>query len=130
MTLAVAVAPAGEAPKPPMDEDDDGVTPPVPAEPAKDPALEAKKARLVVFGDSDFATNAQIASADNATLINDTFNWLAARQQALGIAAKAPEQVRLSLSGGQLSGIFWTVVALLPLASIVAGIAVYLRRRR
>jgi ABC-type uncharacterized transport system involved in gliding motility auxiliary subunit len=131
VTLAVAVEPAGEAPKPPApEEDDDAIAPPKPAEPAKDPAAEAKKARLVVFGDSDFATNAQIASAGNATLLNDTFNWLVARQQALGIAAKTPEQVRLSLTSGQLSGIFWTVIGLLPLASVVAGVAVYLRRRR
>ena len=129
VTLAVAVEPAGEAPKPPVEEDEEAAAPPKPAEPAKD-ADAAPKPRLVVFGDSDFASNAQIANAGNATLIADTFNWLVQRQQALGIAAKTPEQVRLTLSGGQLSGIFWTVVGLLPLASVVAGVAVYLRRRR
>jgi len=129
VTLAVAVEPAGEAPKPPVEEDEEAAAPPKPAEPAKD-ADAAPKPRIVVFGDSDFASNAQIANAGNATLIADTFNWLVQRQQALGIAAKTPEQVRLTLSGGQLSGIFWTVVGLLPLASVVAGVAVYLRRRR
>jgi hypothetical protein len=84
----------------------------------------------VVFGDSDFASNSQIANAGNATLVADTFNWLVARQQALGIAPKTPEQVRLTLAGGQLSAIFWFVVGVLPLLSIVAGVAVFLRRRR
>jgi ABC-type uncharacterized transport system involved in gliding motility auxiliary subunit len=131
VTLAVAVEPAGEPPPPDAGEDEEAAPPPVePAATATDAAAALPKPRLVVFGDSDFATNAQIANAGNATLVADTFNWLVARQQALGIAAKTPEQVRLTLTGGQLSGIFWTVVAILPLASVVAGVAVYLRRRR
>ena len=98
------------------------------ATPADAPAVP--KPRLIVFGDSDFASNSQIANAGNATLLADTFNWLVARQQALGIAAKTPEQVRLTLGAGQLSAIFWFVVGILPLVSVVAGVAVYLRRRR
>jgi gliding motility-associatede transport system auxiliary component len=86
--------------------------------------------RLVVFGDSDFATNAQLGNAGNGTLLADTVNWLAAREQALGIAAKTPEQVRLNLTGAQISGIFWIAVGLLPLIAVSLGIAVYLRRRR
>ncbi len=128
VTLAVVVEPAGEAPKPADDEEEETTVPPKPAPAAE--TVAAPKPRLVVFGDSDFATNAQLANAGNATLVADTFNWLVARQQALGIAAKTPEQVRLTLTGGQLSGIFWTVVGLLPLVSVVGGVAVYLRRRR
>ena len=102
------------------------------------PAAAAPKAaapaapamRLVVFGDSDFATNAQLGNAGNGTLLADTVNWLAEREQALGIAAKTPEQVRLNLTGAQISGLFWIAVGLLPLIAVSLGIAVYLRRRR
>jgi len=94
------------------------------------PAASAAKMRLVVFGDSDFASNAQLANAGNATLLADTMNWLVERKQLLGIAAKTPEQIRLNLTGGQLSLIFWTVMLILPAGAVAAGISVYLRRRR
>jgi ABC-type uncharacterized transport system involved in gliding motility auxiliary subunit len=98
--------------------------PAAPAEPA------APRLRLVVIGDSDFATNAQLANAGNPTLLANTVNWLVERQQALGIPPKAPEEVRLTLSASQLSTIFWLVAAVLPLAAVTAGVGVYLRRRR
>lgn len=124
VSLAVVVA----SPPQPSPE-----TPPGDAAPAQEspaPPTPAAAMRLVVFGDSDFATNAQLANAGNGTLLADTVNWLAAREQALGIAAKTPEQVRLNLTGAQISGIFWIAVGVLPLLAVSAGIAVYLRRRR
>jgi ABC-type uncharacterized transport system involved in gliding motility auxiliary subunit len=134
VTLAVVVEPVEDAAKDdaaPHDEelDEETTKPPQPTPTPADTAA-IPKPRLVVFGDSDFASNSQIANAGNATLVADTFNWLVARQQALGIAPKTPEQVRLTLAGGQLSAIFWFVVGVLPLLSIVAGVAVFLRRRR
>jgi ABC-type uncharacterized transport system involved in gliding motility auxiliary subunit len=86
-------------------------------------------ARMVVVGDTDFATDALLASGGNSVLVNDLFNWLLAREQLLGIPAKKTEQVKLSLTGAQLSTIY-LLVALLPLAAIAAGVAVYLKRRR
>jgi ABC-type uncharacterized transport system involved in gliding motility auxiliary subunit len=131
VTLGVAVAPAGaEKPKPEMEEEDlDAPKPPKPAPLPEGSPLA--KTRLVVFGDSDFASNADIGNGSgNATLVADTMNWLVERPQLLGIAAKSPEQVRLTLSQGQLSLIFWLVVAVMPLASVATGVSVYLRRRR
>ena len=133
VTLAVVVEPEDQAAKAALEESADELepeTPPAAPVATPDAAPAVPKPRLVVFGDSDFASNSQIANAGNATLLADTFNWLVARQQALGIAAKTPEQVRLTLAGGQLSGIFWFVVGFLPLLGVVAGVAVYLRRRR
>src|SRR4029078_1302754 len=39
-------------------------------------ALEAGKGRMVVYGDSDFATNAQLDQPGNANLIANTLNWM------------------------------------------------------
>ena len=86
--------------------------------------------RLVVFGDSDWARDAQLGNAGNATLFADTFNWLVERPQLLGIAAKAPESSRLNLSLGELRTVFAVVLGGMPLAAIVAGVWTYLRRRR
>ncbi|MGE5234354.1 MAG: GldG family protein [Acidobacteriota bacterium] len=127
VSLAVAVQPVEKADeKKPEAAGADAK--PAAATPA--PAAAAAKMRLVVFGDSDFASNAQLANAGNATLLADTMNWLVERKQLLGIAAKTPEQIRLNLTAGQLSLIFWTVLLILPAGAVAAGISVYLRRRR
>lgn len=86
--------------------------------------------RLVVFGDSDFARNGQLANVGNPTLAANTFNWLLERQQLLGIGPKQPEQVRLTLTPDQLAAITWSTLAGMPGLAIVAGVLVWRRRRR
>lgn len=93
-------------------------------------ASSASGGRLVVVGDSDLLTNGQIANAGNPTFALNAINWLVERQQLLGIAPKKPEQVRLTLTRGQLQRLFWLVIAGLPLAAVAAGAVVYVRRRR
>ena len=95
------------------------------AAPDKPPA-----GRMVVYGDSDFATNGQLDQPGNATLIANTLNWMVQRETHLGIAPKEPEQVRLSLAPQQRRQIFWLVVAGIPAATLIAGIAINMRRRR
>lgn len=100
------------------------------SEPASMEPEDAPAWRLVVVGDSDFATNALLASAGNPTLVANAFNWLLERENLLGIGPKKPEQVRLSLTPGQLSGITWGVLAGLPALAIAAGVLVWWKRRR
>lgn len=97
---------------------------------AADDGTAARGFRLVVYGDSDWARDAQLPNAGNATLFADTFNWLVERPQMLGIAAKTPEASRLNLSVGELRTLFAVVLGGMPLAAIVAGVWTYLRRRR
>jgi ABC-type uncharacterized transport system involved in gliding motility auxiliary subunit len=86
--------------------------------------------RLVVFGDSDFALNAQLASVGNPTLLLNALNWLVERENLLAIPAKKADQIQLNLTRRDLSTIYLIVLVALPLASLSAGVAVYLRRRR
>lgn len=86
--------------------------------------------RLVVFGDSDFITNAQLANAGNPTLLLNTLNWLVEREKLLGIPPKKAEQVRLNLTRGQLSGVYWSSLILLPGLGGLLGLMVYFKRRR
>lgn len=87
-------------------------------------------ARLVVFGDSDFASNGQLPNVGNAELLVNTMNWLVERETLLGIPPKEPEQVRLSLTGSELRLVSWLVFAILPGLAVVSGVLVYFRRRR
>ncbi|MCL4838919.1 MAG: Gldg family protein [Thermoanaerobaculia bacterium] len=86
--------------------------------------------RLVVFGDADFATNAQLASAGNPTLLANTMNWLVERPQLLGIGPKRPEQVRLSLTASQIRWVSFWVLLGLPGLAVAAGVWMHFRRRR
>jgi len=92
--------------------------------------LAATPGRLVVFGDADFVTNGQITQAGNATLVANTLNWLVERESHLGIPPKEPEQVRLTLTPQQQRLFFWLVIVGLPGGSLIAGVMVYVRRRR
>lgn len=130
--VAVAIAAKQEKAKPALEEEElDAAEPSEGASPASAAASEPKPGwRLVVVGDSDFLRNGTLASVGNPTLASNAFNWLLERQKLIGIGPKKPEQVRLTLTPGQLSAVTWLSLAGLPLVAIVAGVAVYFRRRR
>jgi ABC-type uncharacterized transport system involved in gliding motility auxiliary subunit len=86
--------------------------------------------RLVVVGDSDFATNSQMQNVPNATFLANALNWLVERETLVGIPPKEPEHVRLGLTSGELSRLVWLVLLGLPGLTILAGLIVFLKRRR
>jgi ABC-type uncharacterized transport system involved in gliding motility auxiliary subunit len=96
-----------------------------------DPAPAGRKGlRMVVFGDSDFATNQLLeANVANSVMLSNTLNWLVEREALLGIPPKKTEQVRLTLTGDEFRNV-WLLAALLPVLSVVMGAAVFFRRRR
>jgi ABC-type uncharacterized transport system involved in gliding motility auxiliary subunit len=86
--------------------------------------------RLVVYGDSDFATNQLLeANSPNAVLLANTVNWLVEREALLDIPAKKTEQVRLTLTRDEIRNIY-LLAGVLPLLAVGLGVAVFMRRRR
>lgn len=90
----------------------------------------SQQMRLVVIGDSDLATNAQLQNMPNATLVANALNWLVDRESLVAISPKKPEQVKLSMTGAELSRLTWLVLIALPGLVILIGVTVFLRRRR
>lgn len=86
--------------------------------------------RLVAFGNSYFISNGQLANAGNLNLGLNSVNWLAKREQALGIAPRSPEQVQLFLSAGQMRTVTLISLLGLPALAMALGGAVWWRRRR
>lgn len=98
-----------------------------PVEPDTGPAA----LRLAVFGDSTFATDQLLAAnAGNAALLADTLNWMVEREAVLGIPAKRPEVVRLSLTRSQVLWTYLLVLVILPGLGVLLGVWVHYRRRR
>lgn len=90
-----------------------------------------KPARLVVFGDSDFASNQLLeANVANSVLLSNALNWLVEREALLGIPPKKTEAVRLNLTSQQLRVVYLITLLVLPSLAIVGGITLYTRRRR
>ncbi|MCP3960364.1 MAG: GldG family protein [bacterium] len=102
-------------------------------EEAEDEATEEtgpEEARLVVFGDLDFATDMRVSSAGNSTLLVNTFNWLVQREHLIRIETPPPEQTSLNMTRSELLQVLFVVLLVMPGLAIVFGIWVYLRRRR
>lgn len=91
---------------------------------------KALETRLVVYGDVDFVSDALVESAANTDLLLNTFNWLVQREQLISIAGTRPRETRLSLGPEELSSIYLLVILVMPGLAIVAGVTVFLRRRR
>lgn len=90
---------------------------------------EEKSARLVVFGNSRFATNGSIGNIGNANLFLNAVHWLAGEEKLIGIAPKTPEQTSLSLTQSQLLRLGLLAMLGLPAFAVILGVWVWYRRR-
>ena len=115
-----------------VEKDEADVKGPVPLAVAVDsaPNADKKKTRLVVFGDSDFASNSGLAEAANLYLLNGAANWVLEREALLAIPPKATDQVAVTLSREDIARITMLVLLVLPLSAVILGMAVWVKRRR
>ena len=88
-----------------------------------------RPAKIVVFGDSDFAGNAHVNLSGNRDLFMNALSWLAEEEDLIAIRPKKAEGQPVVLSYTQGRVIFWTSVILLPGAVLIFGVVV-LRLRR
>jgi len=114
--------------------------PPIKIHPAKDKkgpftlgaaATLAGKGRIVVVGTSSWVKNEVlgIGQIGNRDLVLNMMNWLTADEELIGIRPKDPEDRRISMTRRQMSLLFFLLVLIIPLAVILVGTSVYLRRR-
>jgi ABC-type uncharacterized transport system involved in gliding motility auxiliary subunit len=91
---------------------------------------KANMAALVVYGDSDFATNARINLSGNADLFMNTVNWLAREEALVAIAPKESKftPVVMTVAEGRL--LFLVSVVALPGIALLAAVGAYVRRSR
>lgn len=120
VSLGSAVAAAAEAP----------AAPPAPAEGAAKPEDAPKpEARLVVLGDSDFATNGLLGFQGNRDFFLNVANWLALQENLIAIRPKAPDDRRITLTADQQTRIKWISLFIIPGLMFAAGVRTWWRRR-
>ena len=92
-------------------------------------APEPETTRLVVFADSDFATNEFFYSLGNSDLFLNSVNWLTAQEELISIRPKPPQFRRMVITQRAWNFILYSTVAFWPLAVLVAGAYAWWRRR-
>jgi ABC-type uncharacterized transport system involved in gliding motility auxiliary subunit len=90
----------------------------------------AKKTRLVVVGDSDFAQNAFADALGNQDFFLNSTNYLAEEEELISIRPKEEEERTVALTGKQAQMIFYTTVIGMPAVVVFLGILVWARRRK
>lgn len=90
---------------------------------------QLKPTRMVVVGDSAFASNGSLHGA-NASLLLNAVNWLAERPEFLGVAPQPlPLPVPVSSGASGLRRLFLLLVLAVPAAGALPGLLLWLHSR-
>ncbi|MCX6023976.1 MAG: Gldg family protein [Chloroflexi bacterium] len=89
----------------------------------------AKDSRIVIIGDSDFASNEYFYSKSNSDLFLNSVNWLGAQEELISIRPKPPQFRRLIITQRGWNWILYSSVGFLPAAVLMAGGVAWWRRR-
>jgi ABC-type uncharacterized transport system involved in gliding motility auxiliary subunit len=100
-----------------------------PLQPGAPPAARIKDSRIIVVGDSDFATNSFFHILGNGTLFLNAVNYLAAQENLIGLEPRTFDLPRVNLTNRQMKGTFLLSIILIPALMAVIGIVVWWRRR-
>jgi hypothetical protein len=90
----------------------------------------SKTARLVVVGDSDFASNALLGEFRNRDLFVNAVNWLLGDVEAISVRPGQARASRLQLSSEQFLEIRYLALFVMPELIAVLGVIAWWQRRR
>jgi hypothetical protein len=96
---------------------------------APEKVIARKEARIVVSGDSDFATNSFYHVLGNGALFLNAVNFLASRENLIGLEPRTYDLPYVSMTNTQMKGTFILSIILIPLLMAAVGVAVWWRRR-
>ena len=90
---------------------------------------DSLKTRMVVVGDSDFASDVYVSQAPgNMDFFLNIVSWLAEEEDLIAVRPKEPENRTISLTMKQQNLVLFFLIILLPLVSVRIGIHIYMRR--
>jgi ABC-type uncharacterized transport system involved in gliding motility auxiliary subunit len=122
VSVAVATsAPATDAPAP---------APATPATPNAKPEDAPKpETRVVIVGDSDFASNRALSIQGNREIFLNMTNWLAQQENLIAIRPRNPEDRPLTMTADQQQYVFYFTMFIVPALLLANGVRVWWRRR-
>jgi ABC-type uncharacterized transport system involved in gliding motility auxiliary subunit len=92
------------------------------------------QARIVVYGDSDFASNSRLSLLGNRDLFLNTIQWLAGDDQLITQRPKdeeiAPKLSTVTLTAHAARKLFWLTAVIEPVVILLIGAAVSVYRKR
>ena len=86
-------------------------------------------AKVVIFSDSDFATNKYFHSSDNSDLFLNSVNWLADDYELISIRPKLVPYRELVVNARERDFIKWSSWVFPPSLMLILGVIVWWRRR-
>ena len=108
----------------------DAVAAPPPEAKESAEAKKSSKARIVVVGTADFASNQFLGAQGNRDFFLNVVSWLAEEEDLLSVRAKDTRQNPIMLTSAQSNIVLWLPLAVLPGAVVVCGIFAMGRRSR
>jgi ABC-type uncharacterized transport system involved in gliding motility auxiliary subunit len=103
---------------------------PAPLDPKGKPEDAPKpETRVVVFGDSDFPSNAYGGVEGNPNLFANAVSWLAQQENLIAIRPKEASDRRLTITANQQRALFLLTMLGIPAAVFGAGVYTWSRRR-
>jgi ABC-type uncharacterized transport system involved in gliding motility auxiliary subunit len=100
-------------------------------EPAADSsaATDERRSRVVIVGDSDFATNSFFHIMGNGNLFLNSVNYLAAQENLIGVEPRTFDIPRVNLTNRQMKGTVFLSIVLVPALLAIVGAAVWWKQR-
>jgi len=89
-----------------------------------------RDSRIVVFGTSNFASNQFIRFGNNLDLFANAVSWVVNDESLISIRTNADAGGLIQLSQSQGTIIFFITVVIAPLLTLIAGIAIWVLRRK
>lgn len=89
----------------------------------------AKSARMVVIGNSVFATNRWVGMQRNGDLFYNAINWLSQEEDLISIRPKSPSNRRVTMTESQQRTLWYLSIFILPGLVVIGGILIWWRRR-
>ena len=99
------------------------------SKPAEGEEAPKPETRMVVIGDSDFATNAALGIQGNRDIFMNSVNWLAQQENLIAIRPRDAADRRITLTATAATGMFWLSIVVIPAIVLGTGVFTWWRRR-
>ncbi len=86
--------------------------------------------RLLIFGDSDFASNQYVQTVSNMDFFLNSVNWTASEEDRISIRPKTRGNSMIHLTEAQANFIKFFSIDIIPMSILAVGVAIWQVRRR